>query len=479
MRAGGGTNHRFGLYDAILVKDNHVGAGRRGRGGRARARCAAAPDAPGRGRVRDAAPRSTRRSPPAPTRLLLDNMTPDELREAVAARRRARATLEASRRHRPRHGRGDRRDRRRLHLGRRAHPFGAPPSTSHCTPGAAAVNLPMAPCLTPRRTPQTEDIAALQRRGPRARRASATPSSSPTTTRCPRSRTSPTTSATRSASRAQARRDRRRRDRLLRRALHGRDGVDPLARTRRCCIPDLDAGCSLADSITADAAARLEGRAPRRDRRHVRQHDRRGQGGDRLLLHVGERRRPSSSTSTASTARTPRSSSAPTCSSAPTSRRRPAARMHVWIGECHVHAGIRPADIERDARRAPRRRLPHPPRVRLLDLGHGVRRRRRRRRRGRPHALDRRDARLRASSATARRDGDRRDRDRDAPPAAQAAPGRRLHRRQRGGDLPLHEDDHAAEAARHPARRRASRSRCPTAIAERARVPIERMVAIG
>ena len=26
----------------------------------------------------------------------------------------------------------------------------------------------------------------------------------------------------------------RRRDRLLRRALHGRDGLDPLARTRRC-----------------------------------------------------------------------------------------------------------------------------------------------------------------------------------------------------------------------------------------------------
>jgi nicotinate-nucleotide pyrophosphorylase (carboxylating) len=24
VRAGGGTNHRFGLYDAILIKDNHV-----------------------------------------------------------------------------------------------------------------------------------------------------------------------------------------------------------------------------------------------------------------------------------------------------------------------------------------------------------------------------------------------------------------------------------------------------------------------
>ena len=26
MRAGGGVNHRFGLYDAVLVKDNHIAA---------------------------------------------------------------------------------------------------------------------------------------------------------------------------------------------------------------------------------------------------------------------------------------------------------------------------------------------------------------------------------------------------------------------------------------------------------------------
>ena len=49
-------------------------------------------------------------------------------------------------------------------------------------------------------------------------------------------------------------------------------------------------------------------------------------------------------------------------------------KMKVWVGECHVHAGIRPSDIAARARRAPGRRLPDPPRVRLLDLGHGVRR---------------------------------------------------------------------------------------------------------
>ena len=30
--------------------------------------------------------------------------------------------------------------------------------------------------------------------------------------------------------------------------------------------------------------------------------------------------------------------------------------MHVWDGECHVHAGIRPRDITDDARRASRAR---------------------------------------------------------------------------------------------------------------------------
>ena len=46
------------------------------------------------------------------------------------------------------------------------------------------------------------------------------------------------------------------------------------------------------------------------------------------------------------------------------------------------------------------------------------------------------------------------------------------------GELPLHEDDHAAEAARRAARRQFE-VRVPAEIAERARVPIERMVAIG
>ena len=119
-------------------------------------------------------------------------------------------------------------------------------------------------------------------------------------------------------------------------------------------IPDLDAGCSLADSITADAAARVEGQAPRRGRRDVRQHDGRGEGGDRLLLHVVQRRRRSSSTSTRARRRTPRSSSARTCSSAPTSRRRLGAQ-DARVGRRVPRARRHPAGRHRRACAPPTR----------------------------------------------------------------------------------------------------------------------------
>ena len=70
------------------------------------------------------------------------------------------------------------------------------------------------------------------------------------------------------------------------------------------------------------------------------------------------------------------------------------ARFHIWDGECHVHAGIRPNDINTVREEHPERRVPDPSRVRLRDPGDGVRRRGRHRSRGRPHALHRRHARL-------------------------------------------------------------------------------------
>ena len=56
-------------------------------------------------------------------------------------------------------------------------------------------------------------------------------------------------------------------------------------------IPDQRAGCSLADSITADELRAWKAEYPGRRRGVVRQHHRRGEGRDRHLLHVVERRR--------------------------------------------------------------------------------------------------------------------------------------------------------------------------------------------
>jgi nicotinate-nucleotide pyrophosphorylase (carboxylating) len=90
---GGGVNHRAGLYDAILIKENHSAAA----GGvaeavrRARER---RPDLPLAVEVRDAAEINEALDAGA-RRLLLDNMSPDEIRAAVAQVG-GRAELEAS-----------------------------------------------------------------------------------------------------------------------------------------------------------------------------------------------------------------------------------------------------------------------------------------------------------------------------------------------------------------------------------------------
>jgi nicotinate-nucleotide pyrophosphorylase (carboxylating) len=92
--AGGGVNHRFGLFDAILAKENHIAAA----GGIAEAtRLALAAAPPGAlveiecetlDQVREAVDAG------AP-RILLDNMSLDDMREAVAISA-GRAELEAS-----------------------------------------------------------------------------------------------------------------------------------------------------------------------------------------------------------------------------------------------------------------------------------------------------------------------------------------------------------------------------------------------
>ncbi len=84
VAAGGGQNHRMGLFDAILIKENHIALA----GSLAKAVLAARsarPDQPVEVECRTVLESGYALGTGA-DRLLLDNMTPDELREAVALR---------------------------------------------------------------------------------------------------------------------------------------------------------------------------------------------------------------------------------------------------------------------------------------------------------------------------------------------------------------------------------------------------------
>jgi nicotinate-nucleotide pyrophosphorylase (carboxylating) len=90
---GGGVNHRVGLFDFVLIKENHAAlAG--GVGEAVRRARAARPDLPLAVEVRDAAEIDEALAAGAP-RLLLDNMSPEQVRAAVAQVG-GRAVLEAS-----------------------------------------------------------------------------------------------------------------------------------------------------------------------------------------------------------------------------------------------------------------------------------------------------------------------------------------------------------------------------------------------
>jgi nicotinate-nucleotide pyrophosphorylase (carboxylating) len=91
--AGGGTNHRIGLYDELLIKENHV-ATAGGVGDAVRRAAAARPDLPLEVEVRSLEELDEALEAGA-TRVLLDNMDPGTLRAAVA-RAGGRAWLEAS-----------------------------------------------------------------------------------------------------------------------------------------------------------------------------------------------------------------------------------------------------------------------------------------------------------------------------------------------------------------------------------------------
>lgn len=88
--AGGGVNHRLGLYDAVLIKENHAAAA----GGVAQAleRVRREAAAEGRETPRLIVEAETAREAQilaalAPDRIMLDNMGPEELRDAVGRAR--------------------------------------------------------------------------------------------------------------------------------------------------------------------------------------------------------------------------------------------------------------------------------------------------------------------------------------------------------------------------------------------------------
>jgi nicotinate-nucleotide pyrophosphorylase (carboxylating) len=93
VRAGGGTNHRIGLFDAVLIKENHIAAAGGVRQAIEQAR-RAYPDLPLEVECRNPEEIAQALEAGAP-RVLLDNMDPAQLRAAVEQVG-GRAELEAS-----------------------------------------------------------------------------------------------------------------------------------------------------------------------------------------------------------------------------------------------------------------------------------------------------------------------------------------------------------------------------------------------
>src|ERR1700747_3463759 len=126
VRCGGGFNHRFGLDDAMLIKDNHIAVA----GGIAavlkRARAAAGHLVTVEIEVETLDQLAEVLSVGLADAVLLDNMDAATLRRAVAMVA-GNLPLEASGGIHARHDRRDRRKRRRLRVLRLDHPFGPEP----------------------------------------------------------------------------------------------------------------------------------------------------------------------------------------------------------------------------------------------------------------------------------------------------------------------------------------------------------------
>ena len=264
VRAGGGTNHRFGLYDAVLIKDNHL---RLGGGVAASVRSAKETGLP----------------------VEVECETLDDVREALDSRRRhdparqhdagaasrSRRTRRrpredrSVRRHHARNDPGGRRDRRRCDLRRRADAqrplsrriHGGSMTTAELTRmhdevKALARERGAVILAHNYQVPEVQDVADYVGDSlGLSRQAAATGE-----------------------------------DAIVFCGVHFMaETAKILSPEKTVLIPDPDAGCSLAVVDHRRRAARVEGGEPGRGRRLVREHDRRGEGRDRLLLHVRQR----------------------------------------------------------------------------------------------------------------------------------------------------------------------------------------------
>ena len=118
-----------------------------------------------------------------------------------------------------------------------------------------------------------------------------------------------------------------------------------LSPSKTVLIPDLDAGCSLADAIRPTSCA--PGRPSIRAAITVMYVNTTAEVKALTDYCVtSPTRSPSSSTSCASTAPDTEILFGPDMFLGAYVERRIGRSMHVWDGECHVHAGIRPRDIE-------------------------------------------------------------------------------------------------------------------------------------
>jgi len=82
VRIGGGHNHRFGLYDAVMIKDNHI----KGAGGIAEAIRSARAQIPHTMKIEvevESMEQLEQALAAQPDIIMLDNMTPEQMREAV------------------------------------------------------------------------------------------------------------------------------------------------------------------------------------------------------------------------------------------------------------------------------------------------------------------------------------------------------------------------------------------------------------